>query len=289
MPPQKVTGVMARARNLKPQFFTDAELVECEPLVRLLFAGLWTLADRRGILADKPKQIKMDLFPSEAFDVEAGLTELDKRGLIRRYQSQDGIRCIKVVNFAKHQNPHKDEKSSELPDEPTSSTVLTPGQHPVNRADSLNTDSLVLDSSPRIDDSLSSESLTPDPPAAPASASEDDAGFIEFWKRYPRKEPSRKEALRAWGKVKAPTSDVLDGLERWLPVWETRGDPSLIPHATTWLNQERWTVEHPSMPVRGSPANGRASSEDQWDKALEIVEGKAKPDAAIETTWRFSR
>lgn len=145
---------MARARNLKPQFFTDAELVECEFWVRLLFAGLWTLADRRGILADKPKQIKIDLFPNDAVDIEAGLAALDKIGVIRRYQSQDGVCCIRVVNFLKHQNPHKDEKPNELPEEHPTSEVVTPGQHSVNRADSLNTDSLSLDSSPRIPDCL---------------------------------------------------------------------------------------------------------------------------------------
>src|SRR5688572_30573314 len=157
---------MARARNLKPQFFTDAELIECEHWVRLLFAGLWTLADRRGILADRPKQIGIDIFPREALDIEAGLAELDTRGLIRRYESQEGVKCIRVVNFAKHQNPHRDEKSSELPEEQDTGTVLTPGQHSVNRADSLSLDSLVL--SP---DSLSLDCLggadAPDAPAAP--------------------------------------------------------------------------------------------------------------------------
>lgn len=82
--------------------------------------------------------------------------------------------------------------------------------------------------------------------------------FEIFWQRYPRKEPSKKETARSWVKVMAqeePPSpeQIMAGLERWLPVWAARGDPEKVPHATTWLNQERWTVE---FPARASPRNG---------------------------------
>lgn len=105
---------MARSRNIKPQFFTDAELIECEPWVRLLFAGLWTLADREGRLIDKPKQIKINLFPSDAVDVDAGLQQLHDHGLVIRYAVSEG-RFVQVKNFLKHQNPHYKEELSQIP------------------------------------------------------------------------------------------------------------------------------------------------------------------------------
>lgn len=80
--------------------------------------------------------------------------------------------------------------------------------------------------------------------------------FETFWQRYPRKEPSKKEAARSWVRVSADANVVMAGLERWIPVWAARGDPEKIPHATTWLNQERWTVE---APARASP-NGHHST-----------------------------
>jgi hypothetical protein len=49
---------MARSRNIKPGFFTNDELAECHPLGRLLFAGLWTIADKEGRLDDRPKKLK---------------------------------------------------------------------------------------------------------------------------------------------------------------------------------------------------------------------------------------
>lgn len=142
---------MARARNLKPQFFQDAKLLKCDVWVRLLFAGLWCQADRRGILRDDPEQLAVDIFPRDTFDIEAGLQALTEGGFITRYESQ-GVRCIRIDNFGKHQNPHKDEKNSDLPEPPephTVDTVPTPGQHRANPADSL---VLTTDSLNRIED-----------------------------------------------------------------------------------------------------------------------------------------
>jgi hypothetical protein len=50
---------MARARNIKPAFFKNEQLVELGMSTRLLFIGLWCLADREGRLEDRPKRIKM--------------------------------------------------------------------------------------------------------------------------------------------------------------------------------------------------------------------------------------
>lgn len=107
---------MARARNIKPGFFRNADLVELPFEARLLFIGLWTIADRSGRMEDRPKQIKMELFPADSVDVDALLDELASIGVVARY-SHDGKRYLQVVNFSKHQNPHKDEKASTIPDQ----------------------------------------------------------------------------------------------------------------------------------------------------------------------------
>ena len=106
---------MARARNIKPGFFRNADLVELPFEARLLFIGLWTIADRDGRLEDRPKQIKMELFPADNLDCDALLSQLEAINMIERY-SHGGARVIQVVNFSKHQNPHRDEKASTLPD-----------------------------------------------------------------------------------------------------------------------------------------------------------------------------
>ena len=46
---------MARSRNIKPAFFKNYELADCGAYAQLLFAGLWCLADRDGLLENKPR------------------------------------------------------------------------------------------------------------------------------------------------------------------------------------------------------------------------------------------
>lgn len=108
---------MARARNIKPSFFTNDELSELEPLARLLFIGIWTIADFKGCLEYKPKRIKVQLLPYDDCDIEKLTINLDKSGFISIYSVQ-GQLYVKVLNFDKHQNPHKNEreKGSDIPD-----------------------------------------------------------------------------------------------------------------------------------------------------------------------------
>lgn len=106
---------MARARNIKPGFFTNDELVELPFATRLLFIGLWTIADREGRMVDRPKKIKMEIFPADDVDCEQALGQLAGSGFITRYQVGD-VKVIEIANFGKHQAPHSTEKDSVLPD-----------------------------------------------------------------------------------------------------------------------------------------------------------------------------
>lgn len=137
---------MARARNIKPGFFTNEELVDLPFSTRLLFIGLWTIADREGRLEDKPKRIKMNLFPADDIDVDQALCDLQTSGFLKRYEV-GGARYIQVLAFRKHQNPHRDEKPSSIPamDEHRASTVRTQCGHGGNPADSPIPDSPIPD------------------------------------------------------------------------------------------------------------------------------------------------
>ena len=90
------------------------QLAEIEPLGRLLFAGLWCIADREGRLEDRPKRIKAEVLPYDDCDVDDLLNKLAEREFIIRYEV-NGEKYIQVVNFIKHQNPHYKEVPSEIP------------------------------------------------------------------------------------------------------------------------------------------------------------------------------
>jgi hypothetical protein len=137
--------VMARARNIKPGFFKNEVLGTQDPILMLLFAGLWTLADKRGRLEDRPLRIKAELFPYRVeLDINRYLTDLERLGFIRRYSAGD-LSIIQVLQFDKHQHPHHTEKESELPEYKDGSdiTVKAPEINRLAPSDSLIPDSLI--------------------------------------------------------------------------------------------------------------------------------------------------
>src|SRR4051794_18443764 len=121
---------MSRIRTIKPQFFLNEKLAEFPAMVRLLFIGLWTQADREGRLLDRPKRLKAEIFPYDNFNIEKGLHQLFEAGFILRYkvnvnvsdrvlapeQPINELALIQIINFLKHQKIDKvNEKESLLP------------------------------------------------------------------------------------------------------------------------------------------------------------------------------
>ena len=83
-----------------------------------------------------------------------------------------------------------------------------------------------------------------------------DAAFADFWAAYPRK-VGKRDAKRAWAKLRPPLSEVLAALEVWRNSddWRREGG-RYIPHPTTWLNRGGWEDEAPA----GADINGGSES-----------------------------
>lgn len=107
---------MARSRNIKPGFFVNEQLADMDPLTRLLFIGLWTLADKEGRLEDRPRRIHVSCLPYDQVNVDSCLDQLQTNGFIHRYKVEnEGY--IQVVNWRRHQNPHHKEADSVIPEQ----------------------------------------------------------------------------------------------------------------------------------------------------------------------------
>lgn len=240
-PPLVEDDDLARSRNIKPGFFKNDDLADLGPEAMLLFAGLWTLADRAGRLEDRPKRIKAEIFPYFDYDVDALLNQLSERGFVVRYEV-DGARYVQVVNFDKHQNPHKDERASAIPapGEHHASTVQAPDWHSSNRADSLN---LIPDSLPLIPDCLEGEQ---DAPAKPKRASQ----IPEYWL------PTISETEWAYGEG-FDTADITRETERFRDHHRAKGN-TFKDIGLAWKNWMRRSREYQP---RASPAsNGHRES-----------------------------
>lgn len=105
-----------RARSLKPGFFKNEELAELPPLARILFVGLWCMADREGRLEDRPKRIKAEVLPYDSCSVASLLDLLasSPERFIVRY-SVDDKPYIAIPSFCQHQSPHIKEAESTIP------------------------------------------------------------------------------------------------------------------------------------------------------------------------------
>lgn len=261
---------MARARNIKPGFFTNEDLVEFDFATRLLFIGLWTVADREGRLQDRPKKIKIDVFPADNLDVDAMLSTLHNGGFIDRYEV-NGAKFIQITNWNKHQNPHHTEKASDIPVSTGELTVKapskpeqTPNQDGGNLADSLIPDSLIPDSL------IQEESAARATPAKRASAK-------------PRPETIAKPedvAEQTWvdwcqlrkAKKATVSSTVIDGarmeagkagmsLEAFLKVWCLRGSQGL---EASWLKPEE--RKQPAKQAKSFAQQEREAGWARWEE-----------------------
>jgi hypothetical protein len=120
---------MARTRSIKPSFFKNEFLAECEPMARLLFVGLWTLADSQGRMEFRPLRIKAELFPYENCDILGLLKQLADRGFVRAYESGD-IKVLEIPTFGEHQRCHPDERDEGLPPaDESAETIVFPGRN----------------------------------------------------------------------------------------------------------------------------------------------------------------
>jgi hypothetical protein len=107
-----------RARNIKPKLFKNELLGSADPLITILFEGLWCCADREGRLEDRPLRMCAEIFPYRRAVTEKKVAKwiswLDEHGFIDCYEVA-GKRYIQIVNFRKHQTPHVNEAPSEIP------------------------------------------------------------------------------------------------------------------------------------------------------------------------------
>src|SRR6185295_14110057 len=104
---------MARSRNIKPSFFSNELLAECDPLGRLLFIGLWCIADREGRIEERHKRIKAELFAYDSCDIGALIDGLVEREFLVRFEFE-GRKYLQILNWHKHQAPHYLEPDSSI-------------------------------------------------------------------------------------------------------------------------------------------------------------------------------
>jgi hypothetical protein len=213
-----------RARNIKPGFFKNEDLAECDLSARLLFIGLWCLADREGRLEYRPRKIKAEVFPYDNVSIDKLVHQLADKKFIIIY-SINGLNYIQIENFTKHQNCHIKEQMSTI-QAPCSSGVE---HQPGTSCAQLNPESPLLN------------------PESPLLNNTPPSDFNIFWEAYPNKK-EKKYALKCWKKIngtRPPIEKLLEAIRKQIE-WRKNANGEFRPewkNPATWLNKGCWDDE----------------------------------------------
>lgn len=247
---------MARSRNIKPGFFQNEVLADMPPLVRLLFAGLWTIADREGRIEDRARRIKVAVMPYDEINVDEALDILATAPdpFIIRYEI-DGARYIQITKWHEHQKPHHMEIPSQIP-------AFSVDESCTNRAQVVH------------------EPWTPRPPVKGISVkgisnkeSEGGVGeenFAAWWSTVPNKIGKQAAAKAYRTAVKAIRNrPALEGgggddphgflLARMLAFAQSpKARSQFCPHPSTWLNEGRYDDDPETWKSNGNEFGRRS-------------------------------
>ena len=123
---------MARARFLRPEFFTDEKIGELPHSARLLFASIWCQSDLRGVFEYSAKQLRVSTFPYDegltSAKVQDWLNALEASGMIARFES-GGKTWGHVVNWTKHQTISGREVEIDAKASPGQKRPIPPGEN----------------------------------------------------------------------------------------------------------------------------------------------------------------
>lgn len=229
---------MARIRTIKPEFWTSEQVMDCEPVTRLLFIGLWNFVDDFGRAPIAPRTIKAQVMPGDNFtgeDIQAMLVQLQSIGLIKFY-SADGKDFFEITGWSKHQkidNPSK-YKVCPTPTSDESQSIAIPSDE---------SPKIVLEGKGKGKRPGKEESIQPVAEATRPVISR----FDDFWKEYPKREGDnpRKPAEKKFNALVKTGVDpelIIAGARQASSAARTRGDygSRFIPQAIKWLNDQRF-------------------------------------------------
>lgn len=101
---------MPRIRSIKPEMFQDEKLATLDPMTRLVFIGLISMADDAGRLPNVPRLIDGFIFPWTLQSSLESIESLIRLKMVLPYQTESGRKLLQLVNWSRHQyvpNPSK--------------------------------------------------------------------------------------------------------------------------------------------------------------------------------------
>lgn len=94
---------MAKIRTIKPDFWTDGDIIRLPYEVRLFYIGMWNHACDRGHLPDDPFGLKLKILPADPVDGDDLVDKLIGSGRVERIVLPDERKFLFIPRFTDHQ------------------------------------------------------------------------------------------------------------------------------------------------------------------------------------------
>lgn len=254
---------MARIRSIKPEFWRSPATAKASPRARLLYIAMWGWADDYGVGEWTYRELLGYAFPH---DDEIGNAEL--QSLLTEvatcfctvFYVIDGRRFYYIPAWDKHQkNERRAQGKHPLPDAPDASVDADFHSSAEMRGTSVRTHGDTASGTGEQGNIGTGEQGNRGSAAAPSL-------FSDFWILWPRTE-GKIAASKAWAKAVTKIDDsTLLELVREYVNHPNRPDLEFIPHASSWLNGERW---NDGPPVARS-STVKPSQSDRFHETLQM-------------------
>ena len=249
---------MARKRMIDPNIWESEDFSSLSMLGKVIFIGLFSLADDDGRGRGNPAYIRSKLFPYSTdeiklSDVEDAFRQIEKRMSVVFYDVGDA-QYYALSHWEKWQKiDHKTASSLPSPEDSTSvRRAFDESSVSVSAKPLPNNNKNIKEYKENIRETYMVENH-----------------FDEFWSIYPKK-VKKQDAMRAWNRID-PSEDlaktILTDVSNRVKSSEwTRENGKYIPHPTTYLNGRRWEdeqTEQADVLVRLAEKYEREESDDK--------------------------
>jgi hypothetical protein len=248
---------MARIRTVKPELAAHEGMFDLEQEtglpIRFAWCMLFTVADREGRFAWRPRTIKAQTLPHDALDFSRVLDAWLTRGFVEKYRVGDEWFGW-IPTFTKHQVINNREAQSDLPSIDAADEVIRNGNKDIDACRTRDLRESDASSTREVHalgegrkEGKGREGNTSTPTEVGAER------FQEFWSAYPNK-TARKVCLAKWKarKLDAGADAIIADVKRKASE-DRRWLDGFVPNPETYLNQDRW--DDPIQPRRATSAS----------------------------------
>lgn len=286
---------MARIRTIKPEFWRSPDIMQLDHFQRLLYIGLWNLADDEGRGEYNAAAIAADLFLSEyslnphgaLTQVETAFTEYSNSGMVRLYRVKNR-QYFEIINWRDHQRinrpsaskfPAYDQREQEIHAPLTEGSLNAHGALTVGKEQGTgNREQGVKD----LSDSDESND-TPKPKRIQYTPE-----FEDWWRRFPKRTGSKKNAFTQFKSAlnRIPLEELNAATDR-LAAFVRAGhkEVQFVKDGERWLKEDRWEEE---LIVPQAPQPQSKNTLAGWgapSARAQLTNDQAVFDSPKELTW----